>query len=45
LDGEVLDAWNREAWHIAVFVAPRRTADKEDLFIEVDPEYVLGEWE
>ncbi|KAJ4325526.1 hypothetical protein N0V94_000669 [Neodidymelliopsis sp. IMI 364377] len=45
LDGEVLDAWNRESWHIAVFVAPRRTADKENLFIEVDPEYVLGEWD
>jgi hypothetical protein len=40
LDGEVLEQWNRDVWHVPLFVAPSpRSALKEDAFIEVDPEY------
>ncbi|KAF1934073.1 uncharacterized protein M421DRAFT_112105 [Didymella exigua CBS 183.55] len=42
LDGEVLEQWNRGVWRVPVFVAPSpRGALKEDMFIEVDPEYMI----
>lgn len=42
LDGEVLEQWNRDVWHVPAFVAPsQKSALKEDTFIEVDPEYML----
>lgn len=42
LDGEVLEQWNRDVWRVPAFVAPsQRGALKEDMFIEVDPEYML----
>ncbi|KAJ8117997.1 hypothetical protein OPT61_g929 [Boeremia exigua] len=42
LDGEVLEQWNKNVWRVPVFVAPRpRGFLKEDLFIEVDPDYML----
>ena len=44
LDGEVLEQWNRDVWRVPIFVAPRpRGALKEEVFIEVDPEYMVGE--
>lgn len=43
LDGEVLEQWNIDAWHIPVFVAPRaQRVLKEMGDIEVDPDYLLG---
>lgn len=40
LDGEVLEQWNRDVWRVPVFVAPSSHGTlKEDLVIEVDPEY------
>lgn len=41
LDGEVLEQWNRNVWRVSVFVAPRPRDLKENVFIEVDPEYML----
>lgn len=38
----MLEQWNRDVWHVPVFVAPRpRGSMKEDMIIEVDPEYML----
>lgn len=41
LDGDVLEQLNRDLWRVPVFVAPLpRGSKKEDMFIEVDPDYM-----
>lgn len=39
LDGEVLERWNSDVWHIGTLVVPRR-GKGEDMIIEVDPAYL-----
>jgi hypothetical protein len=42
LDGEVLEQRNRDDWRVPVFVAPSpKGALKEEMIIEVDPDYML----
>ena len=43
LDGEVLEQWNIDVWHVPAFVAPRAHGVLKEMGdIEVDPDYMLG---